>query len=604
MQKQVLGILLCLISMQVQAQQDSIMNQYFKQEVIQFMDSIAEVHIETNNTTGIAYALVQNGELITTKGHGLADINENIPFSSKTSFRIASVTKLFTATAVMQLHSKGLVELHRDIRHYLPNFNYTSIDGDSLTLFNLLTHTGGFEDKNLERRTKDPSEQISLEEYLYNEMPKRVAKAGETFAYSNHGLALAGLIVEKVSGQAYYDFVQTELLSPLKMANSTFDVRKATNFAKSYKKEGEQWETVPYDYIHTKPSSMLISTAEDMARFMNFHLQAASKNDGSLISNASFSEMHRQQFTHHSQLPGVAVGFFEAQQNGLRLLRHGGTTTSYGSFLCLIPEKGIGIFITHNGGDESLSKEMVGQFINRFFPGTHSEPTWDKNTLTDLSEINGEYVMNRFSHTTIEKLNLLFAYKVKIEVSGDSSISLWGQEFKEIAPLLFENANENWKIGFGKNRKGEIVWFYNENFAYKKLKWYESVQFSLLAITTISLLFLFGLIRYLVLLFKKVSVSHATALFNLLGLLSIVFIFLAIYTGRNELVYQIPMYFYAIFCLPLFSISLGIFSLIREGQNMQGQTVGGKVNYLVHLLVFFSYTWFMWFWNLIGFNFG
>jgi CubicO group peptidase (beta-lactamase class C family) len=604
MQKQVLGILLCLISIKVQAQKDSIMNQYFKQEVIQFMDSIAEEHIGKNNTTGIAYALVQNGALITTKGHGLADIDENRPFSSETSFRIASVTKLFTATAVMQLHSKGLVELDRDIRHYLPNFNYTSIEGDSLTLLNLLTHTGGFEDKNLKRRTQDPSEQISLEEYLYNEMPKRVAKAGETFAYSNHGLALAGLIVEKVSGKAYCDFVQTELLSPLKMVNSTFDVQEATNFAKSYKKESEEWETVPYDYIHTKPSSMLISTAADMARFMNFHLQADSKNDGILVSDASFSEMHHQQFTHHPQLPGVALGFFEAYQNGLRLLRHGGTATNYGSFLCLIPEKGIGIFITHNGGDESLSKGIVEQFINRFFPDIHSERTWNKNTTGLLSEINGEYIMNRFSQTTIEKLNLLFAYKVKIEVTGDSSVSLWGQEFKEIGPLLFENTEVNWKIGFGEDQKGEIAWFYNDNFAYKKLKWFESVQFSLFAVAIISLLFLFGLIRYIVLLFKKDSVSHATAFFNLLGLLSIVFIFIAIYTGRNELQYQIPMYFYAIFCLPLFSISLGVFSLIQEGQNLQGQTLGGKVNYLLHLLVFFSYAWFMWFWNLIGFNFG
>ena len=604
MQKQLLGILLCIIGIQVQAQQDSITNQYFKQEVIQFMDSIAEEHIEKNNTTGIAYAIVQDGELITTKGHGLADIDENRPFSSNTSFRIASVTKLFTATAVMQLQSKGLIDLHRDIRHYLPDFNYSSIEGDSVTLRNLLTHTGGFEDKNLERRTHDPAQQIPLKEYLYNEMPNRVTKAGETFAYSNHGLALAGLIVEEVSGKAYDDFVQIELLSPLQMVNSTFDVRKATNFAKSYQKESEQWKTVPFDYIQTKPSSMLISTVEDMGRFINFHLQASSKNEGSLISNASFSEMHRQQFTHHPQLPGVAVGFFEAHQNGLRLLRHGGTATNYGSFLCLIPEKRIGIFITHNGGDESLSKRTVQQFINRFFPGTHSEPTWNKNTTMELSEINGEYIMNRFSQSTIEKLNLLFTYKVKIEATGDSSISLWGQEFKEIAPLLFENTNENWKIGFGKDRKGEIAWFYNENFAYKKLKWFESEKFSMFAVTTIMLLFLFSLIRYVVLLVKKVSVSHSTAIFNLLGALSIVFIFLAIYTGRNELQYHIPMHFYAIFCLPLFTVALGVFTIIRDFQKRQEMTIGGKVNYLLHLVVFFSFTWFMWLWNLIGFNFG
>lgn len=604
MQKQLLGILLSIISMHIQAQQDSITNQNFKQEVIQFMDSIAEEHIEKNTTTGMAYAIVKDGELIATNGHGLADIDENRPFRSNTSFRIASVTKLFTATAVMQLHSKGLIDLHRDIRYYLPDFQYTSIEGDSVTLLNLLTHTGGFEDKNLERRTHDPSKQIPLKEYLYNEMPKRVAKAGETFAYSNHGLALAGLIVEKVSEKAYYDFVQTDLLSPLKMANSTFDVKKATNFAKSYQKESEQWKTVPFDYIKTQPSSMLMSTAEDMAKFMNFHLQTASKNDGSLISNASFAEMHSQQFTHHPLLPGVAVGFFEAHQNGLRLLRHGGTTTSYGSFLCLIPEKGIGIFITHNGGGESLSKRTVQQFINHFFPGTRSEPTWNKNTETQLSEINGEYVMNRFSQSTIEKLNLWFTYKLKIEATGDSSISLWGQEFKEIAPLLFENTNENWKVGFGKDRKGEIAWFYNENFAYKKLKWFESVKFSMYAVSTILLLFLFNLIRYVVLLVKKASVSYTTGLFNLLGTLSILLIFLAIYTGRNELQYQIPMYFYAIFCLPLFTIALGVFKIIQDFQKRQEMTIGGKVNYLLNLVVFFSFTWFMWFWNLIGFNFG
>lgn len=604
MQKQLLGILLCIISIQIQAQQDSITNQYFKQEVIQFMDSIAEEHIEKNNTTGIGYAIVQDGELLTTKGHGLANIDENRPFSSNTSFRVASVTKLVTATAVMQLHSKGLIDLHRDIRNYLLDFNYKSIEGDSVTLQNLLTHTAGFEDKNLERRTHDASNQIPLKEYLYNEMPERVTKAGETFAYSNHGLALAGLIVEEVSGKVYEDFIQTELLSPLQMANSTFDVSKATDFAMSYQKESQQWKPVPFDYIKTKPASMLISTVEDMAKFINFHLQTSSKNDGSLISNSSFAEMHSQQFTHHPQLPGIAVGFFEAHQNGLRLLRHGGTATNYGSFLCFIPEKGIGIFITHNGGDESLSKEMVQQFIHRFFPSTYSEPTWNKNTTTDLSEINGEYVMNRFSHSTIEKLNLLFTYKVKIVATEDSSISLWGQEFREIAPLLFENTNENWKIGFGKDRKGDIGWFYNENFAYKKLKWFESEKFTLFAVATLFLLFLFNLIRYVLLKVKKVHVSNATAIFNLLGIVSIVFIFLAIYNGRDELQYQIPTYFYAIFCLPLFTVALGVFTIIRKFQKRQELSIGGKVNYLLHLIVFFSFTWFMWFWNLIGFNFG
>ena len=597
-------MLLCIISIQIQAQQDSITKPYFKQDVIQFMDSIAGQYIDKNITTGIGYAIVKDGKLITTKGHGLANIDENLPFRSNTSFRIASVTKLVTATAVMQLQSKGLIDLHRDIRNYLPGFHYKSIEGDSVTLQNLLTHTAGFEDKNLERRTHDASEQIPLKEYLYNEMPERMTKAGETFAYSNHGLALAGLIVEEVSGKVYEDFIQTELLSPLQMANSTFDVSKATNFAKSYQKKNQQWKPVPFDYIKTKPASMLISTAEEMAKFMNFHLQTTSKNDGSLISNSSFAEMHSQQFTHHPQLPGVAVGFFEAYQNGLRLLRHGGTTTNYGSFLCLIPEKDIGIFITHNGGDESLSKEMVHQFIHRFFPSTYSKPTWNKNTTTDLSEINGEYFMNRFSHSTIEKLNLLFTYKLKIEATEESSISLWGEEFIEIAPLLFENTNKNWKIGFGKNQKEDIGWFYSENFAYKKLKWFESEKFTMFAVTTIFLLFLFNLIRYVVLRVKKIHVSHVTAIFNLLGILSIVFIFLAIFNGRNELQYHIPAYFYAIFCLPLFTIAIGVFTIIREFQKRQELSVGGKVNYLLHLVVFFSFTWFMWFWNLIGFNFG
>lgn len=604
MLKQLLGILLCIISALVQAQQDSITNQYFKEDVVHFMDSIAQRHIDKNITKGLAYAIVKDGELITIKGHGLANADENRPFSSNTSFRIASVTKLFTATAVMQLHSKGLVDLHRDIRNYLPDFNYKSIEGDSITLKNLLTHTAGFEDKNLERRTREASKQVPLKKYLYNEMPKRVAKAGETFAYSNHGLALAGLIVEEVSGMAYEDFVQTELLSPLEMTNSTFDVSKANHFAKSYKKENEKWNILPFEYIKTKPASMLISTVEDIAKFMNFHLQISSENDGSLISKESLAQMHCQQFRHHPQLPGVAIGFFEAYQNGLRILRHGGTITNYGSYLSLIPEKGIGVFITHNGGDESLSKEMTQQFINHFFPVAHYEPIWNKNTATELSELNGEYVMNRFSKSTIEKLNLLFTYKVKIEATGDSSISLWDQEFKELAPLLFENTNQNWKIGFGKNREGEIAWFFNENFAYKKLQWFESEEFTIFAVTTMLLLFLYNLMRYFVLLIKKVSVSHSKAIFNLFGALSIISISLAIYTGKNELQYQIPMYFYVIFSLPLFTVTMGVFTIIREFQKRQELTMGGKVNYLIHLILFLCFTWFMWFWNLIGFNFG
>ena len=183
-----------------------------------FIDSHFAAKMKQLHIPGLAFVLVQDGEFLIRKGYGLADIERKVRVDpNRTLFRPASIGKLFTVTAVMQLVEKGALHPEDDVNKYLTDFKIEETFDAPVRLKHLLTHTGGFDDRLLGEYVWTAGEIVPLSQHLKSHMPPRVMSPGVAMSYSNHGIALAGLIVEKVSGIPFEQYVDEKILQPLGM---------------------------------------------------------------------------------------------------------------------------------------------------------------------------------------------------------------------------------------------------------------------------------------------------------------------------------------------------------------------------------------------------
>ena len=185
-----------------------------------FVDGVMAAQKEAYHVAGAVAVVVHDGRIVFHKGYGFADVAERKPVDpTRTLFRVASNSKMFTWTAVMQLVEAGQLDLHADVNTYLKGITIPPTFPQPITLEHLMTHTAGFEDRLFGLFAKEPDTR-PLVDILRTSMPARVFAPGSTPAYSNYGAALAGLIVEQVSGLPYEKYVEDRILMPLAMAHA------------------------------------------------------------------------------------------------------------------------------------------------------------------------------------------------------------------------------------------------------------------------------------------------------------------------------------------------------------------------------------------------
>jgi CubicO group peptidase (beta-lactamase class C family) len=176
-----------------------------------------------NHIPGATVAVVQDGQLLFAKGYGYANLERRTPVvADQTLFRVGSVSKLFTWTAVLQLVEQGKLDLEADVNTYLTEFQIPATYPRPITLAHLLTHTAGFEDRQIGITVASADKLVPLGSYLADAMPARVFAPGTVTAYSNYGNTLAGYIVERVASQPFAQYIEQHIFAPLDMRHSTF----------------------------------------------------------------------------------------------------------------------------------------------------------------------------------------------------------------------------------------------------------------------------------------------------------------------------------------------------------------------------------------------
>jgi CubicO group peptidase (beta-lactamase class C family) len=369
-----------------------------------WLDGLLPYALKNGDIAGGVVSVVKDGSVLLQKGYGFADVGKHVAMDAATLTRVGSTSKLFTWTAVMQLVEAGRLDLNRDVNDYL-DFKIPTAAGKPITLLDLMNHRAGFEEGLKDVLATDPRNLQSTETYLKRHPRPLLFPPGSVPAYSNYGAALAGYIVERVSGEPFERYIEHHIFAPLGMSNSTFEQPLPERF-KGHVSLGYRTASTPpqpYELVVTAPAGSMATTAADMTRFMIAHLENGRLGDVQMLSTQTAILMHS---TSESALPGfstMAHGFFYESRNGRIVIGHGGDTVFFHTELDLLPDQHVGVFYSFNsrGREEAvygLRKALWDGFIERYFPNASPAPA-DPATLasasSDARQIAGRYQSSR-----------------------------------------------------------------------------------------------------------------------------------------------------------------------------------------------------------------
>jgi CubicO group peptidase (beta-lactamase class C family) len=441
-----------------------------KEDFETFLDALIPSQLQNRDIPGAVVSVVKDGQVLFTKGYGYADVEAKKPvLADQTLFRLGSISKLFTATAVMQLVEQGKLELDRDINDYL-DFAIPKTYSEPVTLRQLLTHTAGFEETLKNLFVAHESDMKPLRAYLVNQMPARIFPPGKIPSYSNYGFTLAGYIVERVSGEKFERYVENHILKPLRMTNSTFDQplppQLAPQMSKGYRTAAKKPRD--FEFVQAAPAGALTTTATDMTRFMLAFLQDGSVDGIAILRPETVRQMETRQFELYPMICGLGITFMEYWMNPVRTIGHGGDTLWFHSDMVLVPDAHVGYFISYNSAGKNIGGgrgEILRVFMNRYFPNP-GEPkaNLDPNTVkSDGQAVSGVYDGTRRSDTTFLKLvALLSQFSVRTDKDGiltaEENKNQRGElkKWKEIAPLVYGEVDGSERIAFRRDASGAV----------------------------------------------------------------------------------------------------------------------------------------------------
>jgi len=421
-----------------------------------WLDGYLPYALDNGDIAGAVVVVVKDGQVLLQKGYGYSDIEKRTPVDpAGTLFRPGSVSKLFTWTAVMQLVEQGKLDLDADVNQYL-DFKIPARDGKPMTLRQIMTHTTGLEEQIRALITSRKEEIIPLEKALKRWVPERIHVPGATPAYSNYATALAGYIVQRVSGEPFDGYIARHIFQPLGMAHSSFSqpLQPAllAKMSKGYEKASDG-KAKDYEFISMAPAGSLAATGADMGRFMLAHLQDGAYGDARILKAETAQKMHATGQASVGPLNRMMLGFYETTVNGHRAIAHGGDTMYFHSDLELFLDDGIGIYVSMNssgrdGATGVIRGALVRGFADRYLPGPKGRaPALDAaQAKLHAQQMVGHYDSSRRPQSNLLSLvNMLGQVKVVANEDGTISVPLAmgangvPKKWREISPYLWQD---------------------------------------------------------------------------------------------------------------------------------------------------------------------
>jgi CubicO group peptidase (beta-lactamase class C family) len=603
-----------------------------KADLAAFFDGLVPLQMERSDVAGATVLVMKDGQELFKKGYGYSDVTKKTPVDPDTSvFRLASISKLFTWVSVMQLAEQGKLDVDADVNKYL-DFQIAPAFGKPITLRNLMTHTGGFEEVVHNILVVDPKTASSLRDFLIAYQPHRMYPPGEVPAYSNYGVGLAGYIVQRVSAEPFEQYVSEHIFQPLGMKHSSFNEPLPADLV-PYASDGYRANTekpaIGFEIFQPAPGG-ISSAAGDMERFALALLNGGELDGHRILKTETRDAMWTPQFAASPQLPPACMGFYQTWRNNLRFIGHDGDLIAFHSMFLLEPAQKLVLFVSYNsaGSAQRNRAELLDGFADRYFPA-YTAPAVQTTSVDQLKNIAGTYQSTRRADSTKFAISNPPGQAVaKVDKDGvltiDSSKDLRGhtRKWKPIGKDLWQAEGDQARIFAIRDSSGKIVRL-AVNFPgvqLQRVPWYEHKSFVGISLALSVLILLFVVLASLVRLGRKllfrdrppfkaqpgtvwISIGPRLAAFTWI-IVGIWFAALAANLQNADLPAfpTIVRYFWLINWFAVLAVFFSIFALaagIRIWRRADIRTISRLKFSLVAAACVFL-TWYSIHWNLIG----
>jgi len=436
-----------------------------KEDLEAFFDGIIPLQLERSDVAGATVLVMRGGETLLQKGYGFSDLKAKQPVDPESAmFRLASISKLFTWTAAMQLVEQGKLDLDADVSRYL---DFPIRGAGPITLRNLMTHTTGFEETVRDIIVTDPKKYLPLREFLLQNQPQRLFAPGTVPEYSNYAVGLGSYIVQRVSGERFEDYVAAHIFAPLGMTHSTF-YQPPPKSLQDLPSQGYPSSThdtaIGFELFSPAGAGGISSSAADMGRFGQMLLNGGELDGRRILKQDSLTEMWKPQFRASVELPPIGLGFYQVWRNELKWIGHQGDLVAFHSLFFVEPQAKLVLFISYNSAGSSgrTRPELLNAFSDRYFPSELQQP-FIATAQNRLRDIEGTYQATRRADSTILKLIALIGQShAKLDKDGvlhvDRSKDLRGHPFgwKPIGPDLWQQVDDQGKLFAIRGADGRI----------------------------------------------------------------------------------------------------------------------------------------------------
>lgn len=421
-----------------------------------FLDGTVSALMKQHHTASGVVAIEHRGAVAVLKGYGWQDVDAGIPTDPRhTLFRVASISKLFTWVAVMQLVEKGKLDLDADVNTYLRDFRIAdTYPGRPITVRHCMTHTSGFEEGYLGfLHPLDLRDVLSHADAMKRYQPMRIRPPGSASAYSNYCAALSGLIVAILSGQSFEQYVQQQILDPLGMSQATFaqplSAEMQRHLATAYAWREGTYRALPFELDSGyAPSGRLTASAPDMLRFGRAMLNGGQLDGGVILRSQSVAQLLSPQVTPDPRLKGIALGFLQFAHGKLDALEHNGNTMNFSSHFAIVPAEDLVIFVSFGGpGYREVTAAVARALYEEMFPVAPPIDRPPSGFAQRAGKFTGTYIPRRSNFSTLEKL-LQLRSQIAVTATSDGALLIDGKRYVEIEEHLFRGSDNGDLLAF------------------------------------------------------------------------------------------------------------------------------------------------------------
>jgi CubicO group peptidase (beta-lactamase class C family) len=326
------------------------------------IDDSVKAQMDRRHIPGLALAVVREGKMMRAHGYGWADLELNVAVTTETVFEIGSITKQFTAVAILMLVEEGKLGLDENIRRYLDGLPEA---WNNITVRHLLTHTSGLKSYN-NLRGFEASKHLNCEQFIkaLSEFPLDFPP-GESWSYCNSGYNLLGFIIEKASGQSYWQFLDRRIFRPLGMTNSqSRDLRTIIpNRASGYEMEKERWINRDSDLTDVFAAGAIVSTVLDLAKW------EAALDSRRLLKRSSFDQMWTPVRLNSGKTYPYGFGWRLDDDRAHKNIGHSGSTSGFSSSLQRFPDDKLTVIVLCNSGEQGVASAVAREVAAMSIPG-------------------------------------------------------------------------------------------------------------------------------------------------------------------------------------------------------------------------------------------